>query len=289
MKSYPFDRNVVNKYSSSEGYLSITGQFLTEVFIIGIDDETESIANNPQTYNSDYLFRIELENYSRWTLDYFLKEKKLEVAEFVEALELVRDEVHKDFDSIVKEILEDGFDDSTEYFTGAKAGVDSPKSYRVWSIYSDISSGLEYWLNDDFINQMPTVGFKWVMKDIYSLIALWSIDECLVYLNKGDSYKATTWLLRVERFSSEFGSDITSDLARLGGQARAKKYQPLKDFVIEKCKKTKYPSRRNAALSLKTEVLALAKEKNIHLSEMQAEHTITKWLKSYDLPAKVIL
>jgi hypothetical protein len=66
--------------------------------------------------------------------------------------------------------------------------------------------------------------------------------------------------------------------ARAGAMKRAEKYKPLRDFVLERVGQKNYPSRRNAALSLRKEVLDLAKTLNIGLSVDQAEKTITGWL-----------
>jgi hypothetical protein len=72
--------------------------------------------------------------------------------------------------------------------------------------------------------------------------------------------------------------DPLLNMAKSGGQKRSAKYQPLRDYALEAVEKRKFPSRRNAAMVLKNEVLKLAKELQISLSEAQAEKTITGWL-----------
>jgi len=73
--------------------------------------------------------------------------------------------------------------------------------------------------------------------------------------------------------------DTARNLAASGGQGRSALYKPLRQFVLKAVKERNYPSRRNAALSLKPLVLKLAAELRIPMSEQQAEKTITGWLK----------
>lgn len=72
------------------------------------------------------------------------------------------------------------------------------------------------------------------------------------------------------------------NLAASGGRGRSDSYEPLRQFSLQAVKERAYPSRRNAALSIKTAVLKLASELRIPMSEQQAEKTITGWLK--DVP-----
>lgn len=76
-----------------------------------------------------------------------------------------------------------------------------------------------------------------------------------------------------------------SDNGSKGGKARSEKYDPLKEFISKKCSEQNFPSRRNAAITLKPKVLDLAQQIGVSLSEMQAEKTITEWLKDMGLPA----
>lgn len=80
--------------------------------------------------------------------------------------------------------------------------------------------------------------------------------------------------------------DELNILARAGAQKRAQKYQPLREFVLEEVRKKNYRSKRNAALSLKPEVLALATNLGIGLSEPQAEKTISGWLNGIPFASK---
>lgn len=72
------------------------------------------------------------------------------------------------------------------------------------------------------------------------------------------------------------------NLAASGGRGRSDIYSPLRQFVLDEVNKKSYPSKRNAALSLKDAVLSMASDLKIPMSEQQAEKTITGWLK--DIP-----
>lgn len=66
-----------------------------------------------------------------------------------------------------------------------------------------------------------------------------------------------------------------------GAAGKKNLYKPLIARVIELVlsKTPRYKSRRNAALSIKPEILGLAKQLSIPLSEQQAEATIGGWIK----------
>lgn len=72
--------------------------------------------------------------------------------------------------------------------------------------------------------------------------------------------------------------DFLLQMAKAGARGRDNNYKPLRDFARSEVAKRNFPSRRNAALTLKPSVLALAKELEVALSEQQAERTITGWL-----------
>ncbi|RQZ27142.1 hypothetical protein DIE16_31990 [Burkholderia sp. Bp9090] len=63
-----------------------------------------------------------------------------------------------------------------------------------------------------------------------------------------------------------------------GATKRDEKFGPLRALARDLAARRYYPSKRNAALSIKPEILAAAKVQNVVLSEMQAERTITGWL-----------
>ena len=79
--------------------------------------------------------------------------------------------------------------------------------------------------------------------------------------------------------------DMKSDNARKGGKERAKaKYKDIKDkayeLVIKEMPINKWPSRRQAVLRIKNDVLDYAKKVRNPLSEDNAAVTIDGWLKN---------
>ncbi|WP_250512037.1 hypothetical protein [Caballeronia sp. INDeC2] len=84
--------------------------------------------------------------------------------------------------------------------------------------------------------------------------------------------------------------DALSERSRAGANKRDEMYAPLRQFARKeaaaKPNGDPYPSKRNAALSVKKAVLAKAAELEIELSENQAERTITKWLDGMSFGSK---
>ena len=72
-----------------------------------------------------------------------------------------------------------------------------------------------------------------------------------------------------------------------GADARKSKYLPLKEMAAKLVNARNFKSRRNAAQTIKPEIVAESKRLNIPLSENQAESTITDWLKNMGLPANI--
>ncbi|KAJ3473181.1 hypothetical protein NLI96_g13098 [Meripilus lineatus] len=72
--------------------------------------------------------------------------------------------------------------------------------------------------------------------------------------------------------------NVISNRGQAGAKKRDAKFVPLRNLARELAAKKNYPSKRNAALSIKDEVLASAKDHEINLSADQAERTITRWL-----------
>lgn len=77
-----------------------------------------------------------------------------------------------------------------------------------------------------------------------------------------------------------------SDRAAVAAKGRSGKYDPLRKLAGELAVKKPFTSRRQAALSMKAEILAAAKDLGISLSEPQAERTITGWLESMTFAKK---
>ncbi len=77
-------------------------------------------------------------------------------------------------------------------------------------------------------------------------------------------------------------------MARAGAKGRDSKYQPMRDFARAEALKRNFPSRRNAALTLKPNILEMSKKLGVNLSEQQAEKTITGWLSDIPFASKRI-
>lgn len=69
-----------------------------------------------------------------------------------------------------------------------------------------------------------------------------------------------------------------SGRASVAAKSRIEKLDPLRKLARELAAKKPFTSRRQAALSMKAEILAEAKHLGMSLSEPQAERTITGWL-----------
>ncbi|SAL53936.1 hypothetical protein AWB69_05707 [Caballeronia udeis] len=100
--------------------------------------------------------------------------------------------------------------------------------------------------------------------------------------------RAQYWLGRanqVARLPTAVKRDA-SKRAQAGATKRDAKFEPLRTLARHLAARRRFPSKRNAALSIKPEILAAAKEQNINLSEMQAERTITGWLDGMSFGSK---
>ena len=299
MSNYPFDRKLVFSFNNSKGCLSITGQFLTEHFINGTNEKHDPNFDfdcnlaNPQIFKQDYLFRYELEKITSQVLEYLREKKKRSNSDIVRAAEIIREEIWKQWD-FGQTIEEENGDDKSDYYTGEQAEDIGPKSFRTWAIYSDPSVIYEDIDESWLTAAVWKVDVAWTLAEIMAITTLWAVDETLVYLNKNKPYKAATWFFRsCEDYTfwraEEYGKDDSpiTKLAQSGGAARAARYKPLIDFVVDEYKKNNYPSKRSAANKLKNEVIERSKILGINISEHQAEITITNWLRRAGLPANI--
>lgn len=75
--------------------------------------------------------------------------------------------------------------------------------------------------------------------------------------------------------------------AKKGALGKNAKYQPLKDLAKILVNASNFASRRSAAMTIKPEIIAESKRLGVGLSEVQAEITITGWLKEMGLPANI--
>lgn len=79
---------------------------------------------------------------------------------------------------------------------------------------------------------------------------------------------------------------VVAERSKSGAQKRDAKFAPLRQLARELAAKKSYPSKRQAALGIKDEILVAARERSISLSEMQAERTITGWLEGMSFSSK---
>ncbi|ENG0237687.1 hypothetical protein [Burkholderia multivorans] len=80
------------------------------------------------------------------------------------------------------------------------------------------------------------------------------------------------------RAITALAEDVLHGRSKAGASKRNAKFEPLRKHARELAASKNYPSKRNAALSIKEAVLSKAAVLGIELSENQAERTITGWL-----------
>lgn len=85
-------------------------------------------------------------------------------------------------------------------------------------------------------------------------------------------------LLMSKSVMRESNMAALSKQGKLGAQGRSNIYQPLREYARQLATARKFPSKRNAAITIAPDVIAKAKELNIPFSENQAEISIAKWI-----------
>lgn len=131
----------------------------------------------------------------------------------------------------------------------------------------------------------PFRGFGKYMQHIIESLALGNI-ACKAH-EEGDSESA--WLQMARAFYilghleglmvvEPAIEHVATSRGKSGASKRDSKFEPLRQLARELATKRKYPSKRNAALSIRQQILDKANELGIKLSTDQAERTITKWL-----------
>lgn len=199
----------LNQYKS---IVTITGQFITEAWKFPAEPyhyyHDEAF---PQTFKEAYLIRYELEKLSESILTFLIREKNRSFEEIVKAAQIVRDEIWRHWSDGVAYYKdnEDGIS-YTDYFTGSEAEEIGPKSYRIWSLTSEIILDD---LPDDWLKQdIWLFGESWKFSEIEAVIALWCIDEAALYVNLGQPYKAAIWLNRANSsYYFMIADDVNSD------------------------------------------------------------------------------
>lgn len=282
MSHYPFNRIIT--LVSSSGDITLSGLTILEKQDTTAADAKlrgESTLTSSE-HNPSYLLRYPLYDLSVRVFSFLLKDKGRSYQNIGRAAQVLREAIWSDWDELSTEA-----DSRTDYFTGSQAEKVGPTSYRMWAIYSD-PSGFFDGVPEDWLDEpVWKVTEPWIWAEIYGILALWTIDEAVVYLNLGNPYKAAIWMLRASENvswmmflseSEQSPEQYRREFASSGGRGKKNKYQPLKDHVLTLAKGKNYPSRRNAALSMKDAVLIKARELGIPLSPDQACKTIEGWL-----------
>ncbi|PRF27114.1 hypothetical protein C6P98_04655 [Burkholderia multivorans] len=81
---------------------------------------------------------------------------------------------------------------------------------------------------------------------------------------------------------------IASASGRKGSDKRDEKYRRLRELARDLAAAGNYPSKRNAALSIKETVLKESVARKVNMSEAQAEKTITGWLEGMTFARKKV-
>lgn len=234
--NYPFDRIIKSAYfNQSENELTITGQFITEK-----DDHNFDISSShPKKLEASYLLRFYLEELQHQSFHHLSNENKRSLEEILRAAQIVREQIWMHWDYCINNPEPDEEDDASDYFTGSQAEEIGPKSYRTWVIYSDPHSAMETAPDDWLEHKIWRVDEHWSWADIYAVMSLWMIDESTVYLNLGNPYKASIWLMRASNYMHTCWSynrnEETNERKRfssLGGKARHKKTYIKRDQII---------------------------------------------------------
>lgn len=79
---------------------------------------------------------------------------------------------------------------------------------------------------------------------------------------------------------------IIASRAAKGARMRSDKREPLREYARKLAAERPFKSKRQAALTIRDAVLQKAKSDGIPLSEMQAEYTISGWLKNMSFGSK---
>lgn len=138
-------------------------------------------------------------------------------------------------------------------------------------------------------------GYEWVLGNTPHAVIMIASAYLLRALRSTKEWKwanfsdATYWCgvammqSQSDNSSPDYEKLVRKEIAAKGAQARDKKYAPLRELALrlakEKCPKVYgWPSRRQAVIAVKNEVLDEARKRNMPLSEDNALVTIDGWL-----------
>ncbi|HZW13541.1 MAG TPA: hypothetical protein VFF81_10165 [Noviherbaspirillum sp.] len=152
-------------------------------------------------------------------------------------------------------------------------------------VYKPVAAGKHIQIEVGFSSEQSNTTYKTFFNFIWG--TCFYAAKAQQYITEGEMEKA--WI-EVAKANYKLGaleglilvepaiSHTISARSASGAQKRDAKFEPLRKLARELATKHNYPSKRNAALSIKEQILKQAKELGTNLSEDQAERTITKWL-----------
>lgn len=296
---FPFDRELVTKFESDHGYLTITGQFITELVNFGINEDGEleddlvDYVANPKYLRPDFLMRDRLDELHEDAFRH-LAQNSWAPHEILYGLRVVRDRLWAYWTEFVES---DSYESPNNFFTGSQAKELGPKSYRTWMTCSDpifpifsIKERNENWIKGpEWVDKKPK---SWL--DIYALVSLWSVDESIIYLNSNDVFKANVWQERATILNVFFAYESPGSFVRNGGKGgknAAKRFDPLKERVKEFAEQLKSTGRwksvRNTAITIAPEIVENSNKLGLNMSPQQAPLTIRDWLNEMGFNEKI--
>ncbi|WP_186247301.1 hypothetical protein [Burkholderia gladioli] len=111
-------------------------------------------------------------------------------------------------------------------------------------------------------------------KSLYDLLFLMKQSERLKIILREKSGR------RVDQGAANRAvQEILSERGRRGGEARDEKFDPIRQFALKLANDGAYPSRRQAVLAIKTQVVDHAISMGVKMSHQQSQTTIEGWLK----------
>ncbi|MGZ7175994.1 hypothetical protein ACXKTX_20455 [Burkholderia gladioli] len=101
-----------------------------------------------------------------------------------------------------------------------------------------------------------------------------SLSELESLVSDGDDLSR-----RVADLSLRIVSEIKRREAKKGAEAKDEKFEPIRQFALNLAESGAYPSRRQAVLAIKEQVLTYATSLGVSMSVQQSDKTIDGWLK----------
>jgi hypothetical protein len=268
MTVHPFNRELLKEMPRSDDGLSVTGQF-----VIGSDPES----NYEMRFDASYILRNELESAQRRTIELLAKEGH-KGQEILTAAKHLRDEYWSAIESIAEVVHGE---DKLDYGVGAGAIPVVPEDFACWLIYAGPDGPLEvittYYV--EALNDFLKPNKLWTWGDIFALVALWSIDESVAFVNLGQPYKAAAWGQWAQLYATfardfkawsrgESSEDVLFKFSKEGLDKRHAANRQVKAQALELYQAQKWRSQADAARRIAPLV---------HRTEL----VVTGWIREY--------